>query len=77
MNFINFLWKNHKFTFFVLAAMFLVPLGICLSLSWKIALGFIAFCALTAVVCKFLFFVSDCYEDYCCERWNKGHFWER
>ena len=64
MNFIKYLWQNHKVTFFVLAAMFLVPFGLLFSISWKVGLGFIAICGLTYLVGKFFFFVTDCYEDY-------------
>lgn len=76
MNFINFLWRNHKVTFFLLGAMFLIPFALCLSINWKLALGFVGFCILTGVVSKFLYFVSDCYDDYQCERWNKGRYWK-
>lgn len=72
MNFIKYLWQNHKVTFFVLAAMFLVPFGLLFSISWKVGLGFIAICGLTYLVGKFFFFVTDCYEDYLFDR----HFWK-
>lgn len=64
MNFIKYLWRNHKVTLFLLAAMFFVPFGLLFSISWKVGLGFIAICGLTYLVGKFFFFVTDCYEDY-------------
>ena len=76
MNFIKYLWRNHKVTFFLLAAMFLLPFCLMTSISWKLGIGFIFLCGLAGLVCKFLYFVSDCYDDYKCERWNKGSFWK-
>lgn len=77
MRFIKYLWRKHKITFFLLAAMFLIPFCLLLSITWKLALGFIGFCIVTYIVSKFLFFVAECYDDYQCEQWNKGHYWER